>query len=364
MKNFTTFQTWYTAVKENEVATAPTAPTADISVDVDTIISSLETLANELTEELNTMPIEEGEATDFIAAWITSMRASSAQKKVNKIRMNSADLEFAAKKAEGDKKTNLEDKSDAVKSQAAELQKMVDDRFRGKGAIVDRKLAKAKIEGQLELIKRTSGMEDDPDRKSDLKTKMKELADRYREEEAAISKLEDDNKEEIEAEKERLRKEAEDKKQPIKSEDTPVKEEPVDQPEPVKEEPTNEDPKVIKAKEEIKKYQNAIDELNAKDKKTKDDEDKISMLKSAIAAQQKTLDKVQNPQESLFLAAFENNLNELATEILSKHDWQFENNSMLFQKYDEIIKKTKSLSILNENRFNDLSIKDKFSRLI
>lgn len=352
MKNFTTFKTWYSFVKENEVATAVSS---DISMDVDTIINSLETLANELTEELNSMPIEEGETTDFIAAWITSMRASSAQKKVNKIRMNSADLEFAAKKAEGDKRTSLEDKSDAVKAQASELQKMVDDRFRGKGAIVDRKLAKAKIEGQLELIKRTSGMEDDPDRKSDLKTKMKELADRYREEEAAISKLEDDNKEEIEAEKERLRQEAENKKKPTKEE--PVQEEPAE------EEPVDEDPKISKAKEEIKKYQDAIDALNAKDKKTKEDEDKISMLRSAIAAQQKSIDKVQNPQESLFLAAFENNLIEVASEILSKQDWQFENNSILYQKYNEIIKKSEYVSKLNEGYLND-SIKEKFFKLL
>ena len=352
MKNFTTFKTWYSFVKENEVATAVSS---DISMDVDTIINSLETLANELTEELNSMPIEEGETTDFIAAWITSMRASSAQKKVNKIRMNSADLEFAAKKAEGDKRTSLKDKRDAVKAQASELQKMVDDRFRGKGAIVDRKLAKAKIEGQLELIKRTSGMEDDPDRKSDLKTKMKELADRYREEEAAISKLEDDNKEEIEAEKERLRQEAENKKKPTKEE--PAQEEPAE------EEPVDEDPKISKAKEEIKKYQDAIDALNAKDKKTKEDEDKISMLRSAIAAQQKSIDKVQNPQESLFLAAFENNLIEVASEILSKQDWQFENNSILYQKYNEIIKKSEYVSKLNEGYLND-SIKEKFFKLL
>jgi hypothetical protein len=362
MKNFTTFKTWYSSIKENEVATAVAS---DISMDVDTIINSLETLANELTEELNSMPIEEGEVGDFIASWITSMRASSAQKKVNKIRMNSADLEFAAKKAEGDKRTSLEDKSDAVKTQASELQKMVDDRFRGKGAIVDRKLAKAKIEGQLELIKRTSGMEDDPDRKSDLKTKMKELADRYREEEAAISKLEDDNKEEIEAEKERLRQEAENKKKTTKEEpakEEPAKEEPAKE-EPAKEEPVDEDPKISKAKEEIKKYQDAIDALNAKDKKTKEDDDKISMLRSAIAAQQKSIDKVQNPQESLFLAAFENNLIEVADEILLKQDWQFENNSALYKKYNEIIKKSEYAAKLNEGYMNG-SIKEKFFKLL
>lgn len=359
-----TFESWYSMIMENELATATTTAAPTISNDVDTIITSLETLAKELTEELNTTPIEEGETTDFIAAWITSMRASSAQKKVNKIKMNSADLEFAAKKAEGDKQKNLEDKSDAVKDQAKELQKMVDDRFSGKGAIVDRKLAKAKIEGQLELIKRTSGMEDDPDRKSDLKTKMKELADRYKEESEAISKLEDENKDEIEAEKERLRQESENKKKGPKTEDTPtqepedkqVSEEPVSEPE-------NEDPKVKTAKEEIKKLQDAIDDINAKDKKTKKDEDDLSMLKHGIAAQQKKIDSAQQ-QESLVNRAKAAGLNELATEIEAKFDWQVSESTVLYSKYNEVIKKAEYTNTLNESKYNNLSVKERFSRLM
>ena len=353
MKNFTTFKTWYSSLKENEVATAPQVLAQPaIEMDVDTIISSLEILANELTEELDSMQIDEAGAVDFVKAWITSMRAVNAQKKVNKININAADLEFAAKNAEGDKAKVLGEKSKAVKTQAVELQKMVNDRFSGKGEIVDRKLNREKIAGKLEVIKRTSGMEDDPDRKSDLKTKMKELANRYKEEEAAIAQLEDapENKEAIAAEKERLRQEAKNKKQPTKSD------------EPVDGDPT-ETPEVADAKKEIKKLQDGIDTLNAKDKKTKDDEDKISMLKSAIAAQQKKINKSQNPQESLFLTAFENNLIEVAAEILSKQDWQFENNSVLFQKYDEIIKKTQYSSKLNEGYSNN-NIKERFSKLL
>ena len=87
------------------------------------------------------------------------------------------------------------------------------------------------------------------------------------------------------------------------------------------------------------------------------------MLKSAIAARQKTIDKVQNPQESLFLAAFENNLIEVAAEILSKQDWQFENNSALYQKYNEIIKKSEYTTKLNEGYLND-NVKEKFFKLL
>lgn len=347
MKNFTTFNEWITSIKENEVTTPPVStPIQNISNDIDVIINSLETLANELSEDLNSMQLDEAGTTDFIAAWITSMRASNAQKKVNKIKINSADLEFAAKKAEGDKKQALEDKIDLVKDQASELQKMVDDRFKGKGTIVDRKLAKAKIEGQLELIKRTSGMEDDPSKKTDLKTKMMELSNRYKEEQEAISKLEDENKEVIEAEKERLRKEAEKKKGDAETTSD-----------------TEETIEVKKIKDKIKEYQDAVDILDAKDKKSKDDLNKIDMLKNAISSEQRRLEKVESPKESLFIDAIEHNLYELASDIWNKHDWQFENNSTLFLKYSNIIKLEECNIKLNEG-YSNLSIKERFSKLV
>ena len=353
MKKTQSFSEWNSAFNENETLNADTVVATsstsniEISKDVDTIINSLETLANELSEDLNSMQLDESGATDFIASWITSVRASNAQKKVNKIKINSADLKFAAKNAEADKKKTLQDKSDAVSAQATELQRMVDDRFRGKGSIVDRRLAKTKIEGQIELIKRTSGMEDDPERKADLKTKMAELSNKYREEEVAISKLEDDNKEAIAAEKEKL-----------KQKKTPAEEAPVAQ-----ETPTEENPAIKKIKDKIKSYQDGVDALDAKDNKSKDDLNKIDMLKNAIASEQKRLQKIESPKESLFLGAIENNLYELASDIWNKHDWQFENNSTLFLKYSNIIKLEEYNTRLNEE-YSNLSVKERFSKLV
>lgn len=360
MKKTQSFSEWNSSFNENDVISIDTATVAEpttnveISKDVDTIINSLETLANELSEDLNSMQLDEAEAIDFIKSWIISIKAANAQRKVNKIKMNSVDLEFAAKKAEGDKKQALEDKSDLVKDQASELQKMVNDRFSGKGALVDSKLAKIKIEGQIAIIKRTSGMEDDPARKSDLKTKMKELADKYREEETAIAKLEDDNKDAIEAEKEKIKQQSpKDSTEEKPTEEKPATETPTD----------TESPEVKKIKDTIKSYQDGIDALESKDKKSKEDLDKIDMLKNAIASEQKRLEKSESPKESLFINAFENNLYELASDIWQKQDWQFDNNSALYLKYSNIIKLEEYNTKLNKE-YSNLSIKERFSKLV
>jgi hypothetical protein len=399
MKNFTTFKTWYANIKENEVAVA----TPDISTDVDTIINSLETLANELTEELDSMQIDEAGAVDFIKSWITSIKAVNAQKKVNKIKMNSADLEFAANKAEGDKKSALLDKSDLVKTQALDLQKMVDDRFSGKGAIVDRKMHKTKIEGQLQLIKRSSGMEDNPDKVSDLKSKMKELADKYKEETAAIAELEDKNADVIAQEKEKIRKEAEDRKsgeaqsskdaeaqsskdaeeaqaakdaeeaqaakdaeeaQAAKDAEEAQAAKDAEEAQAAKDaeaEPAK-DPKISSLEDEIDNLEQEL--TNAENSPNKNKEG-ISVLQASIVGKKKALQNLKDKvQDSLINRANASGLNELATEISSKLDWQVSEGTALYLKYNEIIKKAEYVNTLNESRYDNLSIKDKFARLL
>lgn len=367
MSNENRFDLWFSFIKENldlepvvdmeadlaSSAAIKTDSRSNMSIEVDNIMSSLELLASKLTEELDMVEIDEnvaGAAGDFLAAWITSMRAASAQKKVNKIKLNSVDLEFAAKNAEKDQKESLEDRSKAVKEQAKELQNIVNDRFKGKGTIVDRKLSAAKIEGQLEIIKRTSGMEDNPAVKADLRTKMQELGLKFKEEQEAINTLEDDNKDAVEAAKEKLKQEAEKKKNE----------------EPKTEEPKTEEPAVKAIKDKIKEYQDAIDALGSKEKKTKKDQDNIDMLKNAIASEQKKLEKIEGPKESLYLAALEHNLIELATEIWSKQDWQFENNTALFQKYDHIIKTAQNNDKIKNTLqvLEGMSIAERFKKLI
>ena len=69
-------------------------------------------------------------------------------------------------------------------------------------------------------------------------------------------------------------------------------------------------------------------------------------------------------KESLVVRAGLLGLNELSSEIFNKHDWQFENNSTLYTKYNTLISKYESDIILNESRYMNDSIKDAFARLI
>lgn len=204
------FEKWFNKVNE-ELAVSPTVNTevaTEVSVetdsnidrndmigDIDNIMTSLETLASELTEELS-VELNES-AGDMVKMFITGFKASSAQAKVNKIKMNVADLEFAADRFDGDKQEALRIKADKVKEQAERLQELVDDRFSGQGDYVGSRLHKAKIEGQLQIIKRTSGMEDNPSKKSDLKTKLVELTKKYNDESRAIKELENNSKESL-----------------------------------------------------------------------------------------------------------------------------------------------------------------------
>jgi len=285
MKNLKTFSDFNSRVTENDLAIDTVVTTANdpIRSDVDTIINSLETLANELSEDIEHDDIDEG-AGDFIKSWFISKKAAKAQQKINKIKMNSADLEFAAMNAEGDKKKVLMDKSDAVKQQAIELQNLVDDKFAGKGKMVDARMQKEKIKGQLEIIKRTSGMEDDPGKKSDLRTKMGELNNKYAEEQQAIKDLEDKNKEAIDAERKRLQKDQESSQAEV--------------------------------------------------------------------------------SDSLVIRANALGLNELASEIESKLDWQIIEGTVLRAKYEKVIAKAEADMVLNESRYQINSVKDAFTRLM
>ena len=83
------------------------------------------------------------------------------------------------------------------------------------------------------------------------------------------------------------------------------------------------------------------------------------MKKKLETAKQKS-----TPTESLVTRANAAGLNELASEIASKFDWQVSEGTVLHQNYDAIIKKAEYSNTLNESRYQNLSIKDRFSRLL
>jgi hypothetical protein len=273
-----TFENWYTNILE-EVATAPTKTLAG---DVDTIISSLDSLVKELTEELDSPEFNElnetdGEAPSKVWQWIWWMpKAKAAQAKVNKIRLNIADIESAARDAsDATQKERMNAKAAQIKDQADSLQSLVDDKFSTKGDIVTKALHNEKIAGKLAVIKRISGLEDDPKKAASYREKIAELTAKYKEEQAAIKQLEPS------AEDKRAEKEAQ-----------------------------------------------------------------------------------QSAQESLVNRAKTAGLNELASEIGSKLDWQLYEGTGLHQKYNNIIKKAEYSNTLNESKYNNFNVKDNFSRLL
>lgn len=363
-----TFENWYTNILE-EVATSPAKSLAG---DVDTIINSLDTLVKELTEDLDSPEFNEvneadAEGPSKVMQWMWWMpKARKAQQKVNKIKMNVTDMEAAAEDApDKDQRAKISAKAKIASDQAGELQRMVDDKFASKGELTKRALSSEKIAGKIALIKRATGLEDNPEKVASYKEKMAELQQKYKADIEALKELEPSEKDK-QAEKNRLeQKKADDAKaqKKIDTEDNTSKKDSTESgDDSTKTEPTI-DPKVAEAKKKIKEYQDAIDTLNSKDKKTKNDEDKISMLKAAIASQQKTVDSAEQ-KESLVNRANTVGLNELASEIGSKFDWQVSEGTLLYQQYNTIIKKAEYSNSLNESRYQNLSIKDNFSRLL
>jgi hypothetical protein len=384
------FENWFKKINEElsaETTNAEISGRSDIMVDVDTIMNSLETLASELKEELalEEEALTEG-AKDFIKQWITSLKAVSSQKKVNKVKMNAADLEFAAKKFDGDKKQSMKDKAAAVTKQAGELQTMVNNKFAGKGDIVDRKLSSTKIKGQLEIIKRTSGMEQNPNKKASLKMKMKELTAKFAEEQQAIASLEQDNQKEVTAAKQEVADKNDPKKKNKKSttnvEGEPPAETTGKAKTKVEGQPEGEPPAETtgKAKTKVEGQPEAEPPAETTGKaKTKVEGDPEGEPPAETTGKAKTKvegdpeeekdkekkvdDSVQIDNE-LITRAKHLNLNELATEIESKLDWQIAEGSVLASNYEAIIKKAESDKILNESKYQVNSIKDAFKKLM
>ena len=366
------FENWYTNILE-EVATAPAKTLAG---DVDTIINSLDTLVKELTEELDSPEFNElneagEEGPSKVWQWIWWMpKARKAQQKVNKIKLNVADMESAAEDAkDAEQKAKINAKATMAKDQANELQRLVDDKYSAKGELVAKALHTEKILGQIASIKRVSGLEDDPEKKASYKEKMAELQQKWKEDQIAIKELEpseEDKAAEIEKKKEeqRLAKEKQDKldadaESAKKEKEEEPKEEPKEEPE-----STKKDPNVKKLEDEISNFEQDLETAEKSPDKNKEG---IETLKGAIAGKKKALQKLKdktNPQESLVNRATASGLNKLASEIASKLDWQLDEGTVLHQKYDNIIKKAEYSNTLNESKYNNFNVKDNFSRLL
>lgn len=342
------FENWYTSILE-EVATAPTKTLAG---DVDTIINSLDTLVKELTEELDSPEFNEvneavPDGPSKVWQWIWWMpKARKAQQKVNKIKLNVTDMEAAAEDAKNaDQRSKINAKARIAKEQASELQTLVDDKYGKKGELVKRALHSEKIVGQIASIKRATGLEDDPNKKASYKEKMAELQQKYKKDQAAIAELEpseDEKTAEIERKKEekRLAKEKQDKLNADAEE--AKKKEPVstDAPEDTDAPEATEAPEDTEPKSEPKS-----DDKNSKEGKLKRLEDMLAKAKES--GDEEKIKKVQD----------------LIDRVSAKESWQLDGTTLGIMLESEITKLEMSFK-LNESKYNNFNIKDNFSRLL
>ena len=191
------------------------------------IISTLGSLFDSLTEELEELEgeiLEGGDSAGKAIQWVWwGPKARKAQSKVNKIKLNIVALEFARDNAEDDSvKDRLKSKVETAKDQSGKLQTMIDDKFSSKGDITKRSLASEKIKGQLQVIKKTTGMSDNPNKNKELKDQLAELGAKLRKEEAAINKLKPSPEEREEAANDIKKKKAESKEKPAEESNSPV----------------------------------------------------------------------------------------------------------------------------------------------
>ena len=360
---------------QTEVATE--VPTADVDTtdrdsmisDVDNIITSLETLAGQIQEDVESLEAEEvNEAGDSagkkILQWtITAPKARKAQGKVNQMKINALDLEMAKDAAEGDKKKALDAKLTVTKKKIGEIQTTVADKFDAKGDIVKNARLSAKIQGERELLKRLTGMEDNPKKKADFKAQIAKLDKRQKEQTEVLKSMKPEDAEkptekpaekstEVDADKiaqmeggiKDYESNIDDTNQAIKDAETKIK-----QLEAEKEKAT--DPS---------KIEKSIEGLSKRIDKDKED---VKDLQASRNNLKKQLAKL-SAKEQLAVRAGLLGLNELSSEIFNKHDWQFENNSTLYTKYNTLISKYESDVVLNESKYMNDSIKDAFARLL
>ena len=326
-----------------------------IIADVDHIITSLETLAGqvqEMVDSLDTEPLnEEGIGTKLLHWTLTGPKAMKAQAKVNQMKMNLADLQYAHDNAGDDKKkASLKSKIDTVKPQIDSAQQTIIDKFDSKGEIVKGMRLKKKLEGERELIKRLTGMEDNPDKKASLKDQLAKVDAKDKEQAAALKELKPDEANDEDAVK-KAKEEAAAKK---KSEEGAAKKAAANNSEEGgSEEGGSEEGGKEKSSADAKKADDGADDATKKDREEKNSkEGKLKRLEDLMAKAKEGGDeeKIKKVQD-------------LIDKISAKESWQIENTE-LGRLLEAEITKLEASFVLNESRYFNNSIKDAFSKLI
>ena len=357
-----TIDTETKGAKGPEVETDSTSPSfsrEEIISDIDTIMTHLSQLGTQVREELENDDVfdvnEAGEETAMakVKDFLFAPKYRSMQKKVNKMKMNALDIQItvdnlsgAKDSPEAAKKQTLKDKKTTIDAQIASLQTAVDDKAKDRGSYVQKVLKSEKIKGQMALVKRASGQEDDPAKKKDLAASMAELQKRFEEEQAAAAALKDKAKEEPKAEE-------------------PKREEPKVE-EPKVEEPKKEEPKVEEPKKEEPKKEEPKKEEPAKEKPTDGADDATKADREKKNSKEGMLDRYKELLKKAEESGDEEKIKSIKDKIAAvsaKESWQLEGTE-LGRIFEAELKLLESQYKLNESRYNNLSVADKFRQLL
>ena len=367
-----TIDTETKGAKGPEVETDSTSPSfsrEEIISDIDTIMTHLSQLGTQVREELENDDVfdvnEAGEETAMakVKDFLFAPKYRSMQKKVNKMKMNALDIQItvdnlsgAKDSPEAAKKQTLKDKKTTIDAQIASLQTAVDDKAKDRGSYVQKVLKSEKIKGQMALVKRASGQEDDPAKKKDLAASMAELQKRFEEEQAAAAALKDKAKEEPKAEE-------------PKREEPKVEEPKVEEPkkeEPKVEEPKKEEPKVEEPKKEEPKKEEPKKEEPAKEKPTDGADDATKADREKKNSKEGMLDRYKELLKKAEESGDEEKIKSIKDKIAAvsaKESWQLEGTE-LGRIFEAELKLLESQYKLNESRYNNLSVADKFRQLL
>jgi len=226
-------------IEHAEVSSLPIETSSSresIIKDCSSIITSLETLSQNLVEDLEkidskivtekTKDTTAGKMGQFAADFIYyGPKFAKMQKKVTTMELNMEDLHFAAGQEglEGEKKAALKDKATQMKAAIKKLQLSIDEKAKERGPWVQKTLSAAKIDGQLAVLKHISGMTDDPNDQRTLKERMQDLEKRKQEELEALKELKNKNADDPEVKKHEAEKAAK-KKDAVDAKGKEVKE--------------------------------------------------------------------------------------------------------------------------------------------
>lgn len=375
-----TFNDWYTKINEElaePVATVTSdSATADVDVkadrdamisDVDAIMTSLETLAGELKEELEVSEeVNEadselgaisdiatkaaigaaaaGGATALAAKWvmnkIKAKKATKAQQGINSMLMKVELAKLKAKEAEdANAKEAMNAKIEDMKSKAEELQTAYVEKFKDNN-LAAKALESERLKGsiaRMEFLAKETGSES-------YKKEMLKLQDSYKDTLADLDKI---KKEGEEATKKAKEAEAE---SPEKSDQTESPES--TDTEQTSEEPTDSEETTNDSEEEVPSTT-----VSSDDKEEKSEEP----AKNSKEGKLSRLDALLKKAEEIGADEKIKKIKDLIDRVSAKESWQLDN-TVLGQLLESEIKKLESEQVLFES--NALSIKDRFSKLI